>query len=171
MDDGGGVVVVWEAVRLLQRLGLRPRRTIRVVGWTNEENGLRGGNAYRDAHQAELGDHVLAFESDNGAFRPLGFGFSGSDAARAAIRDIASLLRPIGADSVGPGGGGADIGPITRLGVPAMSPLVEGSRYFWYHHTEADTPDQLDPADMQRLTAAIAVMLYVVADMPERLPR
>ena len=171
MDDGGGVVVSWEAVRLLQRLGLRPRRTIRVVGWTNEETGGAGGQAYRDTHRAELGDHVLAFESDGGVFRPLGFGFTGSDSATALVRQIASLLRPIGADSVTRGGGGSDIGPIVQLGVPSMSPNVESSRYFWFHHSEGDTVDKLDAREMAQCVAAFAVMIYVVADMPDRLPR
>jgi carboxypeptidase Q len=171
VDDAGGVVATWEAVRLLQRLGLRARRTIRVVGWTNEENGLRGALAYRDAHAAEVMNHVLAIESDNGAFRPRGFAFSGTDDALATVREVASLLRRIGADSVARGGGGADIGPLTALGVPGMSPLVDGARYFWFHHSDADTVDKLDPADMARLVAAIAVMAYVVADLPEPLPR
>jgi len=171
MDDGGGVVVAWEALRLMKALGLRPRRTVRVVMWTNEENGGRGGTAYRDAHRAELPAHVLAIESDNGAFRPSGFGFTGSDAARARITEVARLLARIGADTVTAGGGGADIGPIMQLGVPGMSPNVDGSRYFWYHHTDADTMDKLDPRDMGLLTAAIAVMSYVVADLPDALPR
>jgi len=81
MDDGGGVVAAWEAVRLMQRLGLRPRRTVRVVAWTNEENGTRGGVGYRDAHRGELDRHVLAIESDNGVFRPDGFRFQGPDAS------------------------------------------------------------------------------------------
>jgi carboxypeptidase Q len=171
MDDAGDVVASWEAVHLLYRLGLRPRRTIRVVGWTNEENGLRGGTAYRDAHRDELANHVLAVETDGGIFRPEGVGFTGSDSARALVREIAALLRPIGADSVGRGGGGADIGPITRLGVPGMSPDVAGDRYFWFHHSPADTPDKIDPRDMALCVATLAVMTYVVADMPERLPR
>jgi carboxypeptidase Q len=171
MDDAGGVVVSWEALRLLKRLGLTPRRTIRVVGWTNEENGGRGGLGYRDAHQAELDNHILAFESDGGVFRTLGFGFNGSDSATALVRQIASLLRPIGADSVQRGGGGADIGPIVQAGVPAMSPNVESSKYFWFHHSNGDTVDKLDARDMQQCVAAFAVMMYVVADMPDRLPR
>jgi carboxypeptidase Q len=171
MDDGGGVVIAWEALRLLKELGLRPRRTIRVVGWTNEENGLRGGTAYRDQHAAELNNHILAIESDGGVFRPVGFGFSGSDSARAILRQVVSLLHPIGADSLLPGGGGADIGPIMQRGVPGMGHVVDGTRYFWYHHTEADTPDKLDPRDVALNVAAMAVMAYVVADWPERLPR
>jgi carboxypeptidase Q len=167
----GGVVVSWEAVRLLQRLGLRPRRTIRVVGWVNEENGLRGGEAYRDAHRDQLEGHVLAIESDGGVFRPTGFGFTGSDSAREMVRQIGGLLRRIGADSIYGGGGGTDIGPITELGVPSMGLETDGPRYFWYHHTNADTPDKLDPREMAQCVAAMAVMAYVVADLPEKLPR
>lgn len=171
MDDMGGVVVAWEAVRLLQRLGLRPRRTVRVVGWVNEENGTRGGLAYRDAHRDQLDNHVLAIESDGGVFRPTGFGFSGSDSALAIVRQIGGLLRRIGADTVTRGGGGTDIGPITALGVPSMGLDDDGTRYFWYHHTNADTPDKLDPREMAQCVAAMAVMAYVVADLPEQLPR
>jgi len=170
MDDAGGVVASWEAVHLLQRLGLRPRRTIRVVGWVNEENGLRGGLGYRDHNMADLRNHVLAVETDEGIFRPEGFGFTGSDSAMALIRQVASLLRPIGADSVSRGGGGADIGPIMRQGVPGMNPDVAADRYFWFHHSNADTPDKIDPRDMNLCVAALAVMVYVVADMPDRLP-
>lgn len=169
MDDAGGVVIAWEAVRLMHRLGLRPKRTIRVVGWTNEENGLRGGTAYRDAHRAELSKHVLAIESDGGVFRPTGFGFTGSDSARAMLRQAAVLLKPVGADSIGPQGGGADIGPIMQVGVPGMSHNVDNARYFWYHHTEADNVDKIDPKELAMNVAAMAVIAYVVAE--EGLPR
>lgn len=171
MDDAGGVVVAWEAVRLMHKLGMRPRRTIRVVGWTNEENGLRGGNAYRDAYRAELDRHVAAIESDGGVFKPAGFGFTGSDAAFAVVGQIGSLLDRIGAGAVTRGGGGADIGPIMQLGVPGLGLYVDGTRYFWYHHTEADTVDKLDPHEVALCVAAMAVMAYVLADMDERLPR
>ncbi|UCC82672.1 MAG: M20/M25/M40 family metallo-hydrolase [Gemmatimonadota bacterium] len=171
MDDGGGSVAAWEALRLMRELGLRPRRTVRVVLWTNEENGLRGALAYRDYHVDELDDHVLAIESDAGVFKPLGFGFTGSTAAYVIIREIGSLLEPIGADDVRRGGGGADIGPIMREGVPGMGLRVDGEKYFWYHHTEADTIEVLDPREMAECVAAMAVMAYVVADLPQRLPR
>ena len=172
MDDGGGCVVTWEALRVLKRLNLRPRRTIRVVLFVNEENGTRGGMAYRDRHAAELANHVLMLESDGGVFRPLGFGFSGSDPARAIVTQIATLLSPIGADRIGPGGGGTDIGPAILAGkLPAMSLDVDGTRYFLIHHTPADTADKLDPTEMSRCVAAVAVMAYVVADMPEQLPK
>ena len=171
MDDGGGCVAAWEAVRLMKVLGLRPRRTVRVVLWTNEENGLAGGNAYRDAHLDELDDHILAMESDSGVFKPSGFGFTGSEAALAIISEIATLLERIEAGTINRGGGGADIGPIMSEGVPGMGLQVDGTRYFWYHHTDADTIDKLDPEEMARCVAAMAVIAYIVADMPERLPR
>jgi carboxypeptidase Q len=170
MDDGGGVVVAWEALRVMQRLGLRPRRTVRVVGWVNEENGTRGGNAYRDAHAAELDEHLLAIESDGGVFRPSGFGFNGSDSAFAIVRQVGRLLARIGADTVTRGGGGTDIGPIMARGVPGMGLNTDGQRYFWYHHSDADTVDKLDPREMAQCVAAMAVMAYVVADLPEGLP-
>jgi carboxypeptidase Q len=169
MDDAGGVVVAWEAIRLLKKLGLTPRRTIRVVGWTNEENGGRGGPAYRDAHQHEK--HQLAIESDGGVFAPLGFGFTGSPAARAIIEAIGSLLKPINAGKIEAAGGGADIAAIMATGVPGMGLNVDGTRYFWFHHTDADTPDKLDPAEVQRCVAAMAVMAYIAADLEQALPR
>ncbi|MFQ5569115.1 MAG: M28 family metallopeptidase [Rhodothermales bacterium] len=171
MDDGGGTVAAWEAVRLLNALGLHPRRTVRVVLWTNEENGLRGGVAYRDAHRDEIDNHVLAIETDSGVFKPRGFGFAGSDDAYALVQEVGKLLEGIGAGTVTRGGGGADIRPIMREGVPGMGLSVDGSKYFWYHHTPADTIDKLDPHEFNLCVATLAVMAYVVADMPERLPR
>ncbi|WP_397547768.1 M28 family metallopeptidase [Rhodothermus marinus] len=171
MDDAGGCVAAWEAVRLLKRLGLRPRRTIRVVLWTNEENGLRGALAYRDRYRDELDRHVLAIESDAGVFKPEGFGFTGSPEALAIVRAVARLLTPIGADRIWEGGGGADIAPLMREGVPGMGLRVDGTRYFWYHHTDADTIDKLDPHELNLCIAALAVMAYLIADLPEPLPR
>jgi carboxypeptidase Q len=171
MDDAGGVVIAWEAVRLLKALGLTPRRTIRVVGWTNEENGLRGGNAYRDTHRAALDKHVAAIESDGGTFKFRGFGFTGSDSAYRIVNRISKLLRPLGVDSAFVGGGGADIGPIMALGVPGLGHLVDGTKYFWYHHTEADNVDKIDPRELAENVAAMAIMAYVLADLPTPLPR
>ena len=171
-DDGGGCLISWEVLRLLKQLKLRPRRTVRVVLFTNEENGLRGATAYRDAHRAELPNHVLAVESDSGIFRPTGFGLDekASAQARSNIREIARLLAPIGADQIGPTGGGADIGPIMREGVTGMCLNVAGN-YFDYHHTPADTFDKIDPRDFAYCVATMAVMAYVAADAPARIDR
>ena len=170
-DDGGGCVAAWQAVKLIKDLGLKPKRTIRAVMWTNEENGLRGGEAYRDAHFDNLDNHILAMESDAGVFKPSGFGFSGPDESLKILQDIGTLLYRIDSGKITKGGGGADIGPIMREGVPGMGLKVDGSRYFWYHHTAADTFDKVDQDEFNRCIATMAVMAYVVADMDERLPR
>lgn len=174
MDDAGGCFAAWEALMIMKELGLKPKRTIRVVMWTNEENGLRGGTTYRDSVQANgtLDDHVLAIESDSGVFEPRGFGFSGTDRAFEIVQAIGALLEPIGSDQVTRGGGGADIGPIMRAGnVPGMGLRVDGSRYFWYHHTPADTIDKLNSEDYNKCIATMAVMAYVAADIPDTLPK
>jgi carboxypeptidase Q len=173
VDDAGGSVAAWEAVRLMKELGLRPRRTVRVVLWTNEENGLEGGRAYRDAHRAELGRHVMAMESDGGTFQPTGFKIAGSDTAAALVRQAASLLGSVGATAVEhvPDSPDADIGPLVEEGVPGIGLQVDATRYFWYHHSEGDTLDKLDPAEVARCVAAMAVLAYVVADLPQGLPR
>ena len=167
-DDGGSCIAAWEAIRLLKELGLRPRRTIRVVLFTNEENGLRGGNAYRDAHRAELAKHIMAIESDSGTYRPEGFGLAATapPLVRANMMEIAKLLVGIDSHRIGSSGGGADIGPIMREGVVGANLDVEGSRYFDIHHTQADTLDKIDPRDLSLCVATMAVMAYTIADMP-----
>ena len=168
-DDGGGCIAAWEAVRLMKKLGLRPRRTVRVVLWTNEENGGRGGRAYRDAHLAELANHVMMLEADSGLFRPVSFGITANGRAQESVTDIISLLSGIDADHLAQGGGGADIEPSVQSGrIPSLSYDGTGD-YFQIHHTEADTIDKIPPADVSRASAAIAVMAYVVAEMPARL--
>ena len=168
-DDGGGCIVAWHAVRLLKELGLKPRRTIRVVLYTNEENGGRGGTAYRDAHLAEISKHVLAIESDLGTYQPLGFGLGAAAPAQARsnMQEIAKLLSGIRADRIAANGGGSDIGPIVAEGVIGGSFDVDSSRYFEIHHTPADTIDKINPKDVASCVAAMAVMAYTVADMPQ----
>jgi Zn-dependent M28 family amino/carboxypeptidase len=187
-DDGCGSVAAWQALVVLRQLGLRPRRTLRVVLFTNEENGLRGGRAYREALGGDVSSHVAAIEMDGGCERPVGFGFSLSrpgetrpgavdgvpsapDARRAlaTVRDVASLLDGIDAGRVRWGGGGADISPLTRDGVPGLSLDTTGEHYFDWHHSHADTLDKVRPADLRRATAMLAVMGYVLADLPDRL--
>jgi carboxypeptidase Q len=171
-DDGVGCIVTWEAVRLMIAAGLRPRRTVRVVLFTNEENGLRGALGYRDAYASTAVDHVLAIESDSGVFDPMQIGFTGSASARQVMEDIGVLLRPLGFPAIGRGGGGADIGPIAQVGqVPMLALMGDADRYFQIHHTPADTVERIDPAEVARATAAVATIAWIVADMPERLPR
>jgi carboxypeptidase Q len=169
-DDAAGCIATWEAVRLMKQAGLRPRRTVRVVLFTNEENGLRGGLAYRDRHRDVLASHVMMLEADLGVFPPLAFGYTGSDKGREVVTQIATLLDRVGATRVAAQGGGADIGPsVQAAGIPAMSLSGDPGTYFVIHHTPADTVDRIEPDDLARAVAAIAVMTYIVADLPERL--
>src|SRR5262245_6614198 len=168
-DDGGGCIATWEALRLMKKLGLQARRTVRVVLFTNEENGTRGARAYRDRHTAELSNHVMMLESDDGLFPPVSFGITANQKAFETVVAIASLLKSINADHVAPGGGGSDIDPSVQAGkIPSLSYDGTGD-YFVIHHTQADTVDKIDPADVSRASAAVAVLTYVVADMPTRL--
>jgi carboxypeptidase Q len=171
-DDAVGCIVTWEAARLMVRLGIRPRRTVRIVLFTNEENGLRGATAYAAKHAAHASNHVFALEADSGVFDPASLGFSGSAAARNIVRDIGSLLAPLGLSEIVAGGGGADIGPIAQAGnAPMMAYLGNPGRYFTIHHTHADTVERIAPEEVSKAAAAIAVMAFVIAEMPERLPR
>jgi len=170
-DDGGGCVAAWHAVKLIHDLGLRPKRTLRVVLWTNEENGGMGSKAYRDVHRHELDKHMVAIESDGGVFQPSGFGFTGSQAGREIIDAISKLLISIKANEITTGGRAADVAPLNDEGVPVMSLKVDGTKYFWYHHTNADTFDKIDFNEFNHCVAALAVMAYVLADMEMNLPR
>jgi carboxypeptidase Q len=176
VDDAGGCVVAWESVRLLHRLGLRPRRTVRAVLFTNEENGLRGATVYRDSLGANVANHVFAIESDGGAFAPVGIGVTATDEAFAMVRSIEPLILPLLIESraagtgVTRGGGGADIGPLMEAGVAGAHLNTDAVRYFWVHHTPADTVDKLNAGDLARNVAVMATVAYVLAEMPERLP-
>lgn len=166
MDDGAGSVAAWEAVKLLKRLGITPRRTIRVVLFTNEENGLRGGTGYRDAHKGELAKHFAAIESDNGIFAPRGFRFQGTKSAARRAALLSALTRIAGAPKVAPGDGEADVGPIIEEGVPGFALDVDASKYFWYHHTSGDMLNVVNDADLRRCVAAMAILAYALAEMP-----
>jgi hypothetical protein len=199
-DDGSGIMAAYQAVALIQKLGLKPKRTIRLVFWVNEENGGAGGRAYRKMVGDKIGDQVAAIEMDEGAEKPLGMGYGSAGAPRrprsagasgvppipagapdvsslpadvqqsvAMMRDIVSMLAPIGTDSVSPGGGGSDIEPLVADGVPALSPRTEDAHYFDWHHTETDTLDKVDPVEFKKSAAMLSVVAYVLADMDGRL--
>jgi carboxypeptidase Q len=172
-DDGAGIVTMMEVGRVLKQLKLQPRRTIRIVLFTNEENGVRGAKAYAKDHAAELPKTVLAVESDSGGFSPRGFSTGHKDAEagkrmRARIAEITTLLAELHATRVGDGHGGTDIGAMADAGVPQVGLDVDNRLYFDYHHTEADTLDKVDPQQLADDVAAVAVLAYVVADLPDR---
>ena len=168
-DDGSGIMAALEAAVVIKKLGLHPRRTLRVVFWTNEENGSAGGRAYRAMVGDKIHNYVAAIEMDGGAEKPVGFGVSPGGPALARAKEIGHLLEPIGADSIREGGGGADIGPLMRDGVPGLGLFTVGQHYFDWHHTRTDTVDKINPQEFRQCIAAMAVMSYVLADMPERL--
>lgn len=166
-DDGAGCAQSLEAARLLLELGLRPRRTLRVCFFMNEENGLRGGLAYRDAHLGELDRHVLAIESDRGGFAPRGFGTDAGPALFARLAAAARLLEPWGASMLRAGDGGADIGPLREHGVPLAEYLPDAARYFDFHHSDTDVLAAVHPRELSLGAAAIAAFAWCVADAPD----
>jgi Zn-dependent M28 family amino/carboxypeptidase len=168
-DDGTGCAIMMQALTVLKELGLQPRRTIRVVLFTNEENGLKGAIQYATDHKDEIANHVAAIESDSGGFKPRGFEVQAGPGALAHMKDIGTLLDPIGASRAVEGFGGADLIPLSMSGVPALGLWVDGSTYFDIHHTAADTLDKVDPEHLKMNVATVAVVAYVLADMPERL--
>jgi len=189
-DDGSGIIASLQAVALIKKLGLQPRRTIRVVFWVNEENGGRGGDAYRAWVGDAIKNHVAAIEMDGGAEAPAGFGYGaggfgggrgrGGRGAPSApdpatqnsmnlLKQVGKLLERINAGEITGGGGGSDIGPLTRDGVPGLGERSVGLHYFDWHHTETDTLDKVNPEDFRKSVAAMAVMSYILADMPEKL--
>ena len=185
-DDGSGIMATLQAVALIRKLGLQPRRTIRICFWVNEENGGAGGLAYRAMVGDAIKDHVAAIEMDGGAEKPVGFGFGSggeervggrrrtpvaqaSAAAFQRVVEIGKLLESIEGGVISPGGGGSDIAPLMADGVPGLGVRTVEARYFDWHHTDADSFDKIVPLEFQQNVAALAVMSYVLADMPERL--
>jgi hypothetical protein len=181
-DDGAACIAAWQALTVIRSLGLTPRRTLRVVLWTNEENGLQGARAYRDWLGDGVSTHVAAIEMDGGVERPVGFGLglrAGQkdapdalyDEALATLRQIGALLSGIDASEVTRGGGGADIGPLMAVGVPGLGLRTVGEHYFDWHHSNADTLDKVDPDNLRLAIALLAVTGFVLADMPGTLPQ
>jgi carboxypeptidase Q len=167
-DDGAGCVIAMQAAALIRDLPVPPKRTIRVVLYTNEESGLRGGKAYDEAHAAET--HHAAIESDTGSGQPLGFHLTrGEDrtveADLAALAPVSDWLAPLGAGTLDAGGAGADISPLTARGVLSMGLAQDLTDYWPIHHTEADTFDKVDPVLLARNVAAMAVMAWAVAEL------
>ncbi len=173
-DDGAGCVMAMEALTVLRKLGLRPRRTIRAILWTNEENGLKGGKTYARDHHEELSNHVAAIEADSGSFEPKGFSLRLTDpeASKRGVKTLGrvlALLHKTGATHAKAGWAGADISPMAKHNVPLMGLRMDGSLYFNTHHTAADTVDKVDPHILSKNVASMAALAFVLADMPGRL--
>jgi carboxypeptidase Q len=171
IDDGAGVAISMATAQLLQQLQLRPRRTLRVIAWMDEENGGGGSKAYAKTHAAEMSNHVAAIESDAGAAHPLGFAVKMPPIALASLRPLFDVLRPVGATLFRPIGDspGADIEPLVEAGVPGIGIMQDGRKYFDYHHSAADTLDKVNPQELRENVAAMAVIGYALAATPEPL--
>ena len=173
IDDGAGVVVAMETAEILQKLHLRPRRTLRVIAWMDEENGGSGSQAYTKDYSSEFQRTMAAIESDSGAAHPLGFDARMTPAAADILKPALNVLQSIGANVLQPTTypPGADISAMSDAGVPALGILQDGRTYFHYHHTAADTLDKIVPAELRENAAAMAVMGYALASMKDPLPR
>src|SRR5881398_293147 len=172
VDDGAGVAVSMEAANLIQRLHLKPKRTIRVIGWMNEENGLAGSKQYWKDHEKEMSNHFAAMETDGGAGHPIGINIKGKFEIKKQLAPVLAVLQESGA------GGtnfaehvGADIEPMEKADVPAFSPIQDSRFYFNYHHTAADTLDKIVPKELAENSAVVAVVTYALANMEQPLPR
>ncbi len=165
-DDGAGSVIALAAARLLKSLDLIPRRTVRVVLYGCEEYGRVAGDAYLDTHVNEIDRHVAAIESDSGGFAPRGFSVRSDSLVLARVAQLARPLAVVGGDSVWSGWSGVDIHPVVERGVPGIGHRTRSEDYFHYHHSPADTFDKIDPSALARNVAAVAALLYAIADDP-----
>jgi len=172
IDDGAGVAASMDAANVIQKLHFRPKRTIRVIAWMNEENGLMGGKTYAKDHEKEIANHFGVMETDGGAGHPLGINYATKPEGRAFFEPVAKILQSSGAGILQlaehPG---ADIGPLTKLGVPGFSPIQDNRTYFNYHHTAADTLDKIVPKELAENAAVVAVTAYALANLEAPLPR
>jgi carboxypeptidase Q len=172
IDDGAGVAVSMEAAHLIQQLHLKPKRTIRVIAWMNEENGLAGSKQYGNDHENEWANHFAAMETDGGAAHPIGLNMKAKSEVKKMLAPVAAILQESGAGILGfTEHAGADIEPMDKAGVPTFSPIQDSRFYFNYHHTAADTLDKIVPKELAENSAVVAVATYALANMEQPLPR
>ncbi len=172
IDDAAGVAVSMEAANLIQKLHLKPKRTIRVIAWMNEENGLAGSKQYGKDREKELSNHFAAMETDGGAGHPLGINIKGKPEVKKMLAPVAAILQESGAGMLNfVEHCGADIEPLEKANVPAFSPIQDSRFYFNYHHTAADTLDKIVPKELAENSAVVAVAAYALANMEQPLPR
>ncbi len=172
IDDGAGVAVSIEAANLIQKLRLKPKRTIRVIAWMNEENGEAGSKQYAKDHEKQISNHFAAMETDGGAGHPIGVNIKANGEVKKMFAPVANILQESGAGTLDlVEHCGADIEPLEKAGVPAFSPIQDSRFYFNYHHTAADTLDKIVPKELAENSAVVAVMAYALANMERPLPR
>ena len=173
IDDAAGVAVAMATAHLLKQLNIRPKRTIRVIAWMNEENGGAGGRAYAEDHKADIANHVAAIESDLGAGHPIGFLAKASPKALELLTPVSAILERSGAgiSRAVDQSPESDITPLSVAGVPAFGLFQDSRYYFMYHHTPADTLDKVVPKELAENSTVMAVLAFAIASLPEPLPR
>ncbi|XP_012535012.2 carboxypeptidase Q-like [Monomorium pharaonis] len=171
LDDGGGIFISWNALKLLKHLGIRARRTIRMIMWTAEELGLVGAEQYIRNHTPENGNMQFVMESDYGTFAPVGLEFSGNEMVQCILQRIMKLLTPLGDMQLKSPCTSPDVSFWINAGVPGGGLLNRNEKYFYYHHTNADTILAENPKALDMNTALFAAVSYVLADISVDLPR
>ncbi|KAI4498377.1 hypothetical protein M0802_006556 [Mischocyttarus mexicanus] len=171
MDDGGGAFISWNALLLLKQLNYKPRRTIRMIMWTSEEMGIIGASQYVKRHKPEEGNLQFVMESDIGTFTPLGIKYTGTPYVGCVLQEILKLMSPLGDMKVSTPNEGPDIDYWVNAGVPGGSLWNKNDKYFYYHHTNADTMLVEDSESLDMGTALFAAVSYVLADISVDLPR
>ena len=161
IDDGAGVAVSMETANLVRKLHLKPKRTIRVIAWMNEENGLMGAKTYGKDHEKEMSNHFASMETDGGAGHPIGIHVKAKPEVKQMLAPVAAILQESGAGALALSeNAGADIAPLDKAGVPAFAPIQDSRFYFNYHHTAADTLDKIVPRELAENSAVVAVAAY-----------
>jgi carboxypeptidase Q len=172
IDDGAGVAVSMEVANLIHKLHLKPKRTIRVIAWMNEENGLAGSKTYAKEHEKEWTNHFGAMETDLGAGHPIGINIKAKPEVKKMFQPVAAILQESGAGILALAEHcGADIEPMEKVGVPTFAPIQDSRFYFNYHHTAADTLDKIVPKELAENAAVVAVTVYALANAERSLPR
>ena len=161
-DDGAGIVQSMEVLRILKILNYKPKRTIRVVLFANEENGLRGGNKYAELAKKNNESHFFALESDAGGFTPRGFSFDTSESEFNSLKEFEELFNQYGIDNFIIGGSGADIGPLKDGKVILAGLRPDPQRYFDYHHAASDTFDKINKRELELGAAAMTALVYLL---------
>ena len=161
-DDGAGIVQSMEVLRILKSLNYKPKRTIRVVLFANEENGLRGGNKYAELAKKNNETHFFALESDAGGFSPRGFSFDTSESEFNSLKEFKHLFKEYGADDFIVGGSGADIGPLKDNKIILAGLRPDPQRYFDYHHAASDTFDAINQRELEIGAATMTSLVYLI---------
>jgi hypothetical protein len=163
-DDGAGVIHCLEALRLLKEKGYKPKHTLRVVFFMNEENGNRGGKTYATWTKERGEQQIAALESDAGGFAPRGFHCDGDEKQIALLKSFEQLLLPYGIYDLQKGGSGVDIGPLKKTfeGIPLFGFIPDSQRYFDYHHSEADVFENVNKRELELGAAAISSFIYLL---------